>query len=351
MEVQEIEPEDLFGEKDYILVDVRSPSEFSEFHIPGAINVPLFEDEEKRWIGFIYRSQGERQAIEEGRRIGKGKLHFLYKIFSQLSSGDKSVVVYCWRGGMRSKGVCTAMAQMGLSLRRLRGGYRAYRNYILSRMGKILGKVRCVVITGRTGSGKTRLIEALKAENYPALNLEKLAKHRGSLFGRVGIKERISQKMFDSLLFEELNKLNQPFLILEDESRRIGNIHLPRDLWEAKQRGTFVEIVLPLEERVRIILEDYTSTQNWQEEAREALSRLKRYLGPQKSEEAFRLFDQGRYEELVEYLITHHYDRRYRVFKKPDYRLSCDDLDQCYRQFRELYIEITRESALQNQAL
>ena len=351
MEVKEIEVEDLFREKDYILVDVRSPSEFSEFHIPGAINLPLFEDEEKRWIGFIYRSQGEKEAIEEGRKIGESKLHLLYRTFKELSSGNRPVVVYCWRGGMRSKEVCSVMSHMGLSLCRLRGGYRAYRNYILSRMRKILRKVRCVVITGRTGTGKTRLIEMLKGDSYPALNLEKLAKHRGSLFGRVGIKEKVSQKMFDSLLFEELNKLAQPFLILEDESRRIGNIHLPLELWEAKQRGTFVEIVLPLEERVRIILEDYTSTQNWQEEARKALSRLKRYLGPQKSGEAFRLFEQGRYEELVEYLITHHYDRRYRVFKKPDYRLTCDDLDQCYHQFKELYIEITRESTLQNQAL
>ena len=351
MDFIEIEPEELFKGKDFILVDVRSPSEFKEFHIPGAVNIPVFDDDEKRLIGFIYRTEGQETAFEKGKEIGERKLENIFQAFKKLAESGKPIVVYCWRGGMRSRGVCSALSKKGLKLYRLRGGYRAYRNYMLSKMDEIIRGLTAIVITGKTGTGKTRLIEMLRSEGLTAINLEDLAKHRGSLFGSVGIRERISQKMFDSLLFEELRWITSKHIIIEDESRRIGNLHLPESLWQKKQNGIFVEIEIPLEERVRIILEDYTSPDGWEEDAEKALLKLSKYLGPQKSRVAFELFNSGRYGELVEFLIVNHYDKRYRVFKKPDYKIRGDELGQCYDQLKELYFEITNESEVQDKAL
>ena len=351
MDFIEIEPEELFTGEDYILVDVRSPSEYREFHIPGAVNIPIFDDDEKRLIGFIYRKEGQEKAFSKGREIGERKLDRIFREFTELAESGKPIAVYCWRGGMRSRGVCSALARKGLSLYRLKGGYRAYRNYILSRMEEIIRELKIIVITGKTGTGKTRLIEMLSSEGFPSVNLEDLAKHRGSLFGTVGIRERISQKMFDSLLFEELRRMSSDYLIIEDESRRIGDLHIPDSLWKKKQEGIFIEINIPLEERVKIILEDYTSSEGWKEDAEKSLRKLSKYLGPQKSRTAFELFRSGRYGELVEFLIVNHYDKKYRVFKKPDYTIKGGDLRQCYEQLKELYFEITNESQVQNKAL
>ena len=351
MEFIEIDPEDLFRDKDFILVDVRSPSEFKEFHIPGALNIPVFDDDEKRLIGFIYRREGQEPAFEKGKEIGERKLERIFQSFKELAESGRPIVVYCWRGGMRSRGVCSALSKKGLKLYRLRGGYRAYRNYILSRMDEIIRGLTAIVITGKTGTGKTRLIEMLRSEGLPAINLEDHAKHRGSLFGSVGIRERISQKMFDSLLFEELRMISSNHIIIEDESRRIGNLHISESLWQKKQNGIFVEIEMPLEERIRIILEDYTSSEGWEKEAEKSLLKLSKYLGPQKSKIAFELFRAGRYRDLVEFLIVNHYDKRYRVFKKPDYKISGNDLGQCYDRLRDLYFEITHESKVQNKAV
>ena len=351
MEFIEIEPEDLFRGKDFTLVDVRSPSEFQEFHIPGAVNIPIFDDDEKRLIGLIYRTRGQETAFEKGKEIGEKKLENIFQAFKNLAELGKPIVVYCWRGGMRSRGVCSALSKKGLKLYRLRGGYRAYRNYILSRMEEIIKGLNAIVITGKTGTGKTRLIEMLRSDGMPAVNLENLAKHRGSLFGNVGIRERISQKMFDSLLFEELRKITSNHIIIEDESRRIGNLHIPESLWKKKQEGIFIEIEIPIEERVKIILEDYTSSDGWEEDAERSLLKLSKYMGPQKSRIAFDLFRAGRYRELVEFLIVTHYDKKYRVFKKPDYVIQGNEIAQCYEQFRDLYFEITDESKVQNRAV
>jgi tRNA 2-selenouridine synthase len=344
----EVEPDDVINDGNVVFVDVRSPSEFRDFHIPGAVNVPLFDDQEKRLIGYIYRTEGVNRAVEEGRSIASAKLGELFERFKELSYKHKRLVVYCWRGGMRSEGVCTALTRLGLEVYRLRGGYRAYRKFILKEIEKILKGKKAMVITGKTGSGKTRMIRELKREGYDVLDLEGLANHRGSLFGKVGIEGKVSQKMFDSLVYEEIRKFNDSIFLIEDESRRIGHIHIPQTLWEAKQRGIFVEVEVPLEERVRIILEDYTAREGWQEEVNEALKKLARYLGPQKYREAVGLFKKEKYEELVAFLIENHYDRRYRSFGEPSYRIRGERWIDCLEELRSLYNALKDESKVQD---
>ncbi|MDM7266187.1 MAG: tRNA 2-selenouridine(34) synthase MnmH [Aquificaceae bacterium] len=247
----DIKPEDIYTLEERILVDIRSPSEYEEFHIPGAINIPIFEDEEKRLIGLVYRSEGVEKAKELGYEIAWKKLQSLLERFKKLKRDYKNVVVYCWRGGLRSQELCRVLRSMGIEVLRLEGGYRAYREFILRDMERLLEGKTFLVLTGKTGVGKTRLLRRLKEEGYPVIDLEALAQHRGSVFGRVGIKKRISQKMFDALLYEELKRINSDLLIVEDESRVIGNIHIPDSLWNKKEQGFFLEIETSLERRLK----------------------------------------------------------------------------------------------------
>ncbi|RLJ70668.1 tRNA 2-selenouridine synthase [Hydrogenivirga caldilitoris] len=340
MAYKDIEVHELFQLEDMVIVDIRSPQEFEEFHIPGAINVPLFENDEKKLIGFIYREEGLERAKELGQELARKKLEEFYARFRGLKDKHKNVVVYCWRGGMRSQGMCKAMSEMGIDLLRLKGGYRAYRQFILKDMERLLENVNFLVITGKTGVGKTKVIRALKQEGLPAIDLEDLAKDRGSVFGSVGIEERVSQKQFDSLLYEELRRINGNNVFIEDESRRIGNVYIPEAFWSKKDKGLYIELTASIDTRIRNIISDYTQKENWEEEAFTAVQKIRKYLGPQKFELVKELFEQKNYEEVVRFLIEEYYDKRYRQFGEPLLEVSCDNLKDCVEQLKEFYSQV-----------
>ncbi len=346
MSYVDLEPWEALNLEDVVFVDVRSPQEFEEFHIPGAVNVPLFENEEKKLIGLIYRTLGEDKAKEIGYDIAVGKLQKFYETFKALKEKHKNVVVYCWRGGLRSKGVCEFMGKLGLKLYRLKGGYRSYRRYILKEIDRMAQEINFVVITGRTGVGKTKILRLLKKEGLPVLDLEGLAQDRGSVFGSVGISKKVSQKMFDALLYEELKRIHSPWVFVEDESRRIGNLYIPESIWQRKMQGLYVELIAPIEVRVKNILEEYTSREGWQEEAKKALFKIKKYLGPQKFEHAMDLFEKGKYPEVVRFLIEEYYDKKYRLFGKPLLELESSDERTCTNLLKALYESLPCSYAL-----
>ncbi|MDQ7037928.1 MAG: tRNA 2-selenouridine(34) synthase MnmH [Aquificota bacterium] len=348
MSYVDIDPEQIYEFEKKVLVDIRSPQEFEEFHIPGAVNVPLFENEEKRLIGEIYRTKGEEEARKIGEKIAFSRIGKLVEEIKELKGKHENVIVYCWRGGMRSRGFCEALAKLGIRTYRLRGGYRAYRRFILRDMERILEGVSFIVLTGRTGVGKTRILRALKERGLPVIDLEGIAMDRGSVFGGVGIKRKVSQKMFDSLIYEDLRRIGGGPVFIEDESRWIGNVHIPEALWRKKEKGVYVEIKASLETRIRNILEDYTSAEGWEEEARQALYRIKKYLGPQKFGYLVERFDQGDYEEVVRFLIEEYYDRKYKQFGVPVAEFWADDLEVCVRNLEEFLKETFHEGEVQD---
>ncbi len=344
----DIDPHEIYGFEKKILVDIRSPQEFEEFHIPGAVNVPLFENEEKKLIGYVYRNKGVEKAKELGEEIARRKLEEFYRKFRELKEKYGNVIVYCWRGGMRSQGMCEAMSSMGLDLLRLRGGYRAYRQFILKDMERIMRNIKFLVLTGKTGVGKTKVLRELKRRGYPVLDLEDLAKDRGSVFGSVGIRSQVSQKMFDSLLYEELRSIGEGLVFVEDESRRIGNLYIPDPVWEKKNEGIYIEIKASLERRVENILEDYTSEEGWEEEALEAVKKIRKYLGPQRFEYLMEKFGEKDYREIVRFLIEEYYDKKYRQFGEPAFEVDCDDLNRCVERLEEIYNLISNEGKVQD---
>ncbi len=321
----------------FTLIDIRSPSEYKEFHIPGAFNVPLFNDEEKKLIGEIYRLKGQEVAKEEGLKIVSPKLYEFYMKFKELQKHGRPIVVYCWRGGLRSIAMCSFISGMGIKVLRLKGGYRAFRKYILEGIAKLLENKSFLVITGRTGVGKTKILRILKSEGLPVIDLEDLAKDRGSVFGKIGIKDAINQKMFDTFLFFKLMEIKENLIIIEDESRRIGNIHLPSELVKKMSKGVRVEINTTIENRVNIILEEYLKNINLSQ-LRSSLYKISKYINNETLEYLLNLLENGYYKEVAEFLMNNYYDRKYKKIKNNDFYIFYKNIDFAIENIKRIFV-------------
>jgi tRNA 2-selenouridine synthase len=220
--VREISVEEAL-KKGFKFIDVRTKSEFEEFHIPGAYNVPLFSEEERRKISEVYYSKGEKEARLLALKLVGPKLYNIVSEVKEIKEREGRVVVYCWRGGMRSLAVSAICTLVGINVPRLIGGYREFRRYTLRRMEEILKDKKLIVVYGPTGSGKTRILRTLKEEGFPVIDLEGLAGHRGSVFGGIGLKQP-SQKMFDSLLWLELERLKDSAKKYEEIKSKVENL-------------------------------------------------------------------------------------------------------------------------------
>jgi tRNA 2-selenouridine synthase len=294
------------------IVDVRTPAEYQEFHIPGAINLPIFSNKERATVGTTYKQIGKEDAKQLGIEIVSPRLPEYYKKLKQLQeSVDKPVLIYCARGGMRSKSIASVLLMMGLKTYQLEGGIRNFRYNIMNSLNAIdYSNKKFIVIEGHTGTKKTVILNQLQSEGYPVLDLEGLAGHRGSMFGQVGIHEK-SQKQFELDLFTRLQQLeNSSYLIIESESRRLGKIILPEWVMVGKERGTRIHITSPIEERVAHIIDTYQPSK-YRGSLYEALCKLQKRLVPSVKDEVFSSFEQGNYNRVVELLLIHYYDPKY----------------------------------------
>ncbi|TGE32250.1 tRNA 2-selenouridine(34) synthase MnmH [Desulfosporosinus sp. Sb-LF] len=314
--IKEIKVEDLKSLEHPILIDVRSEGEFAEATIPGSINLPLFDNKERAEIGTIYTQSSPILAREQGLRIVSPKLPDLVKTVEKLSR-EGPLVLFCWRGGMRSKSLATVVELMGIPIYRLQGGYKAYRNQIVDYFQNKL-PFQVVVLRGNTGVGKTELLRQLRAEGYPAIDLEKLANNRGSVFGAMGLGDPPSQKKFEGLLYEELELLSDfPYIIVECESKRIGRVTLPTNFFTAMQDGIQILHYDSLENRVQRLLNEYTAVPNALQEIDIALERLIKTLGHVKVRELRDLLETNCLDVFTERLLVEYYDKLYAYPNEP----------------------------------
>ena len=289
-------------------IDVRSPGEFENATIPGSLNIPLFDDRERAEVGTLYTQVGVEAAKERGLEIVSAKLPSLIKEFARIKE-DK--LVFCWRGGMRSRTTATLLSLMDIYTYRLTGGYRAYRQWVVRQLETMTFRPEAVVLQGHTGTGKTHILRALKQDGYPVIDLEGMAGHRGSIFGAVGLKPR-NQKMFDALLVRDLMAYqHSPYVLLEAESRRIGKVTVPPLIYDKRSRGFVVRIELPVEARVRQILKEYAPTEH-AEACCQAFQRIRSKIHTPIAAEIDACLKAERYEPAVEMLLTHYYDPLYR---------------------------------------
>ncbi|WLD95256.1 tRNA 2-selenouridine(34) synthase MnmH [Alkalihalobacillus sp. AL-G] len=297
---------------DYHLIDVRSPGEFEEFHIDEAYNLPIFTNMERAEVGTTYKQIGKEEAKELGLSIVSPKLSDMFKELNTLNEKDqKPYLIYCARGGMRSKSVATVMKMMGLSCFQLEGGIRSYRKQIVNSLDYFSGLHKpFIVLEGLTGTRKTDYLEILQEEGYPVLNLEQMAGHRGSIFGQVGIEGR-SQKEFEQALVHRLQQLEKtPYYIIESESKRIGRVRVPDWILNGKDQGHRIHITYPFEDRVDYICEVY-QPECYREEIGQAVTKLRKRLKPEVAETVMEAFERNDYKEIVRQLLKYYYDPRY----------------------------------------
>lgn len=336
---EDVTYEDIRKKNPVVFVDVRSPGEYEESTIPGAVNVPIFDNEERALVGTTYKQVGREQAKELGLKIVSRKLPDLIRKIQEYEK-DGQPVIFCWRGGMRSKSVATVADLMGIHVCRLIGGYRHYRNYVVERLSQYQLTSRLVILHGMTGVGKTELLKILQAEGEPVIDLEGLAGHRGSTFGHLGLRPR-NQRMFESLLLEDLERYQgSPYLIIEAESKRIGRINLPDFLLNKRKEGINFLIRAPLTVRVKRTLEQYmVGTDDFQERVSQSLRGIERKLSPQDRSLAWQYLDEKRYREFVELLLVKYYDPRYKhsteLYNATFFQLDSTDLHACADQIKQ----------------
>lgn len=328
---------------DLLFIDVRSAGEYAGASIPGAVNIPLFNDREHHQIGVIYHQLGENEARHAALIMVSPKLPLLVDNIMK-ACGEKKPLLYCRRGGLRSSSLYQILTLTGIQSLRLKNGYKAFRRYVNERLNSYQLVSELYILHGLTGVGKTAVLKKLENRGIPVIDLEGLAGHRGSVFGAVGFPKQPSQKDFDARLLEQLDRYgNKPYLVIEGEGRRIGNIYLPLFLSTAMEKGHRLLLTASIENRVDRIVNTYTPASMTAEEfggLKEALFSLRHRMGHQKVERLISLLDQGEFHTVAEELCTGYYDLFYDdsrpEYSKFDAVIDANDLENATRHITEL---------------
>lgn len=287
------------------ILDVRSPSEFAQGHIPGAINLILFDDKERAEIGTLYKQKGRQPAVLRGLELVAPKLSTLVNTAKDFAVNNE-IYVHCWRGGMRSGFVATLLDMYGLKVFTLKGGYKKFRNYALEDFHKMR---KIYILSGKTGSGKTYILNKMRESGRQTIDLEGIAHHKGSAFGALGQLPQPSQEQFENNLFMQLQRFELDQAIwLEDESRNIGKNMIPPPLWNQMREAEVFFIDLPFEERLNHILSDYGKFSK--EEIVTVLTKIAKRLGPEQTKNAIIAAEQGDLKTAFSYCLKY-YDKTY----------------------------------------
>ena len=292
-----------------ILIDVRSPSEYKNASIPSAINIPIFDDEERKIIGTIYVQDSVEKAKKIGIEAASKRLPDIYDKVTALDKEYNHLIFFCARGGFRSSSLVSLFSSIGINAFKLDGGYKRYRKYINKALPKTAEGIQFIVLYGNTGAGKTHILEEIKKKGMDILDLEGCANHRGSLLGNVGLGEQNSQKQFESLLYESLKSRKSNTVYVEGESAKIGKVIIPEYIYNAMNNGIGIKIEASMEYRINNIMKDYVHGAD--DELILALNCLRRYIGDKNIDNFIDMIQEKRYEEVIEDLIIKYYDPLY----------------------------------------
>ena len=323
-----------------VVLDVRSPGEYNHAHMPGAISLPLFTDEERKVVGTAYKQQSREMAIKIGLDFFGLKMRGIVEKTESLCEAKKSlnteeknkipVLVHCWRGGMRSGGIAWLLDLYGFNVFTLSGGYKRFRNYVLNSFSLPLNYN---VLGGYTGSGKTEILHELHKKGNPVVDLESLANHKGSAFGAIGQPECPTQEMFENLLATAIRKFsdNEAPIWIEDESQRIGQINLPPGFWNALKKSPVYFLDIPFGKRLAHIESEYGKLEK--EKMVNAIIRIQKRLGGLETKTAINFLLEDNVKECFRILLKY-YDKLYLkglVSKKDQLnkivKIECDDTD------------------------
>ena len=308
-------------ERERPIIDVRTPLEYEEDHLPGAVSHPVLSNEQRVLVGTINRQFGSFEANVKGAALVTANIAALLEGPLRHMPKSWSPLVYCWRGGSRSWSLATVLARIGWRVALLDGGYRSYRQRVVHDVDLLVPRLPVRVLAGPTGAGKTRLLQLAAAQGAQVLDLEALARHRGSVLGSVPGAPQPSQKAFDALLWNALRALDpsQPVLV-ESESRKIGQLHLPESLMNRMRSAACVRLSVPLDVRVRLLRSQYPHLEADLENIDQRLQRLQPLYQDGRVAQWRALAESGQWDELVGRLLCEHYDPAYQRSMERNYR-------------------------------
>ncbi len=319
------------------IIDVRSPAEYQQAHIPGAVNIPLFNNDERRIVGTAYKQESRENAIKLGLDFYGPKMRPIVEQAEDIAAnaGTKQLVVHCWRGGMRSGAISWLLNLYGFKVHTLQGGYKAYRNWVLPLLEQ---QHPLQVIGGYTGTGKTRLLQQLQSQGEAVIDLEALASHRGSAFGSLGLPPQPSAEQFENNLAQVLAALYRQHhqhtplrMWVEGESRRIGNINVNHLFYNQLVSAPFTFIDVPFEERLTSIVQEYGQFEPTL--LIDGVARISKRLGGLNAKAAIESITQNNIREAFAILLSY-YDKYYErssFEQRPTYtRITCTHTDAAY---------------------
>ncbi|MEA2095936.1 MAG: tRNA 2-selenouridine(34) synthase MnmH [Candidatus Cloacimonadota bacterium] len=291
--------------KDLPIIDVRTPAEFSDGHITGAINIPLFSNEERAVVGTKYKQESRDTAIAKALEfIAEKADQYLDELQRLVPS--KKICIYCWRGGFRSEGMGHLFQTVGKEVYRLQGGYKAYRNFVIDSF-KL--KYKLIVIGGMTGSGKTEILKEINKVNKQVLDLEGIANHKGSAFGALGQNDQPTTQQFENDLTAQLNRFDtEQNIWLEDESRMIGRVKIPDELFTQIRNTTVIKIEVSKDNRINRLIKDYANFNK--DELINSINNISRRLGGLNTKLAIEAIEQEDYYNATD-IILDYYDKTY----------------------------------------
>lgn len=294
------------------IIDVRSPSEFAEDHMPGAINCYVLDDLQRAEVGTLYKQVSPFEAKKLGASLISGNIaHWTREHFLNKPKSYKALV-YCWRGGQRSMSLATVLARIGWDISLVEGGYKKYRAQVRETLDTLCPKLNLTLITGLTGTAKTRILKQLEHQGEQMIDLEGLANHKGSLLGHNPEQPQPSQKYFESLLAAKIATFDTTKRIwVESESNKIGNLQCPAALWQQMKQAPAIEITAPVNARVQYLLSDYPYFTQNPEALSQKIYYLKELHGIQKIEQWRQFIAKKAWPEFVQQILEQHYDPAY----------------------------------------
>ena len=309
MAVQRIDISTFLKQRHGPVFDVRSPGEYNHAHIPGAYTLPLFSDAERADVGTRYKQQGKQTAIRYGLDYFGPKMRSIVETVEQIlrnqTSTDTTILVHCWRGGMRSGAIAWLLDLYGFNVFVLEGGYKAFRNWVLQQFEK---PISVKMLGGYTGSGKSGILKSLEEKGIPVIDLETIARHKGSAFGGIQMPEQPSQEMFENELALAIAATEGQTVWLEDESQRIGKLNIPHAYWQSIRKAPVYFLDIPFEERLTYIIEQYGALPT--DKLMEAVVRIEKRLGPNETKMTLQFLIENNIPEAFRILLTY-YDRLY----------------------------------------
>jgi tRNA 2-selenouridine synthase len=287
------------------VIDVRSPSEFDAGHIPGAFNIPLFDNKEREVVGIKFKKEGRFNAILKGLELSGPTMFLKLDQALKLAKNNK-LLVHCWRGGMRSEAMAWLFSLGDIETEILDGGYKSYRRHILEKLGE---KRKYIILGGLTGSGKTEILRNMKDFGHQVIDLEEIACHKGSAFGSLGQLSQPTSEHFANLLFAALESTDKDKTVwLEDESKNIGTVFMPDQFYHNMLDSPVVAIIMDVQTRLPRLLKEYSEYPK--EELKASILKISKRLGRESTKESMDWIESGNFAKAIE-ITLNYYDKTY----------------------------------------